>query len=309
MNEDIQLLTTENEEDTETISGNSPESPVDGTGDAETGTGSPETPPEDSETPGGAGPDVPGGTETAVVHEEDSDAVVGADAPGSDNAEVLEALETVSAKLDDNSDVETLAESVRSLVDVMSVQAAALAEEEAPGIPISGYADYSYPIQVEYGIFPTSQGSETGYSESYDTAEDFENGYTYMKESVDNGSLAWFSIRSVTDSSGTVVYDSTVTEEETAQEQSPEEETPDTFREDVLASLAAVNENLQSVSMNDLEYRQETLLLQQQYIELEKESRELHYHMLACNIAIGFSILLTLGYMVAHGFFQRMKVG
>lgn len=306
MNEDLQLLEIENEEDTETISGNSPESPGDDSGNPETGPGSSETPPEDSDTPGDTRPDIPGDSETDNGHEEDSDNVGGTTAPGNDNAEVLKALESVSDKLDDNSDVESLTASVRSLVDVISTQATALSE--SPGIPISGYTDYDYPITVEYGIFPTSLGAETGHSESYDSPEDFENGYEYMQNSVKANTLAWFSIRTITDCDDVVVYDSTVTKEEIPEE-TPEEETPDTFKEDVLTALASVNENLQSISMNDLDYRQETLQLQKQYLDLEKENRELYYQMLACNIAIGFSLLLTLGYMVAHGFFQRMKVG
>lgn len=291
MNEDIQQLTTENEEDIETISGNDLESPENGTNNLPTS------------------PDVSGNAETDSGHKEDSSVVGGTTAPGKDNAEVLKALESVSEKLDDNSDVESLTASVRSLVDVMSVQATALSE--SPGIPISGYADFDYPIAVEYKIFPTSLGSETSHSESYDTPEDFENGYEYMQNSVRANTLAWFSIRTITDCDDVVVYDSTVTETETPEEIPEEtpEETPDTFKEDVLTALESVNENLQSISMNDLDYRQETLQLQQQYLDLQKENRELHYQMLACNIAIGFSILLTLGYMVAHGFFQRMKVG
>lgn len=306
MNEDIQQLTTENEEDIETISGNSSESPGNGTDDLSAGSDGSETPPEDGETTGDTVSDVSGNVDADSGHEEDSDGVGGTTAPGNDNAEVLDALESVSEKLDDNSDVESLAASVRSLVDVMSVQATALSE--SPGIPISGYADFGYPIVVEYKIFPTSLGSETWHSESYDTPVDFENGYKYMQNSVNANTLAWFSIRTITDCDNVVVYDSTVTETETP-EKTPEETLPDAFKEDVLVSLETINDNLQSISMNDLGYRQETLQLQQQYLDLEKENHELHYQMLACNIAIGFSILLTLGYMVAHGFFQRMKVG
>lgn len=311
MNEDLHLL--ENE-DMESVSDNSTEVPPDDSGHEEDGMGGGEAVEDsgsDSEAPDS---DSPGDSETPSDGGETADPVEdhedsSGDVPGESDAEVLKVLESVNEKLDASPDYDSLVDSLRSLVDVMSVQA--LSETDAPGIPLNGYEDYSYPVDVVYRVFVTAQNSETEATFTYDSPEMFDDGYALICDSVDSGNFAYFSIRTVTDCNGAVVYNAdAVTEPEDPDEDS------DTFKEDVLASLALLHEDLasvhgdlQSVSMNDLEYREETLLLQQQYLDLEKESRELHYQMLASNIAIGFAVLLTLGYIVAHGFFQRMKVG
>ena len=53
---------------------------------------------------------------------------------------------------------------------------------------------------------------------------------------------------------------------------------------------------------NDITYREETLLLQQ-------ESRELYTQLVASNVVLGLIFTVVLGYTVGHGFWQRMKVG
>lgn len=313
MNEDLHLLKNE---DIESVSDNSTEIQPDDSrheedvsvgGDAvEDGGSDSEASGSDSSGDSEISVDGGGSADPVEDHEDSS-----GDVSEESDAEVLKVLESVNEKLDASPDYDGLVDSLRSLVDIMSVQA--LSEPDAPSIPLSGYEDYSYPVDVVYRVFVTAQNSETEAPFTYDSPEMFEDGYTLICNSVDAGNFAYFSIRTVTDCNGTVVYNAdAVTEPE--EPDNPEE--PDTFKEDVLASLAflhedlaSVHEDLQSVSMNDLEYREETLLLQQQYLDLEKESRELHYQMLASNIAIGFAVLLTLGYIVAHGFFQRMKVG
>lgn len=224
--------------------------------------------------------------------------------------EILGSLGSVVSLLEDGSGHDGLIDSVRSLVDVMSLYTEAM-QSRSVSVPVSGYRGYSYPIHVEYRIFPTALGSETGVSNDYGTPEDFEDGYAFMADSVAQGSLSYFHIRYITDSEGATVYDGTVSPEE------PEEpEEPDTFREDVLAALdgiskdlQAVSEDLQTVSANDLEYRTQSLEMQEELLELQHENTQLHYGILAGTLVLCFSLLFTLGYTVAHGFLQRMKVG
>ena len=226
-------------------------------------------------------------------------------APSPDYAsDILESLDAVIDRMGDSPDYDSLADSFRTLADVVAKQTEALSTLSAPSVPVSGYEDFSYPVHVEYRIFPTALGSETGVAFDYGSPEDFEDGYVYMMDSVANGSLSYFHIKYVTDSDGNTVFDGTVTPE------GPEEpEEPDTFREDVLAALDAINDNLSTVSANDLEYREQTLELQEQYLELQRENVQLQYHFVACSLLIAFVLMITLGYTIAHGFLQRMKVG
>lgn len=235
------------------------------------------------------------------------------EAPGY-GEKILDSLSSVVSALEDNPDYSGLAESVRSLVDVVTLQTEALQNLSVSGIPISGYTDYAYPVYVVYRIYPTALGSATGYSEAYETPEDFENGYAYMVDSVDQGNLAWFNIRYINDAGGNTVYDSETAEPEPEEPEEPEE--PDTFKDDVLARLDALGESLDTVSMNSIDSWEQSLENQEQYlanqeqlIELQKEAVQLNYGILAGTLVLSFTLLFTLGYMVAHGFLQRMKVG
>lgn len=384
MNEDLQLPRITYEEETPTVSGNSPDPPA-----------SDETPggtlPDDAETlPGGE--DAPGSGEAGEGSlPPDEEVEGGGDSPSEEappaeedgTQAFLDALDEISGRLEDAPDYEDLASSVRSLVDVMSLQLtedAAIAapfegyrdwnygvtvsfevypygygnyldqtvycsaaedfetwyqdttacvgetirdfyiktitddegveiynyekqtQEPSPSIPLTGYEAYAYPVDVLYRIFVTAQNTEVEQAFTYDSPEHFEDGYALICNAVDSGDFGYFSIRTVTDADGETVYHADAATD-------PGEGEEDSFQEDVLSSLALLHEDLQSISMNDLGYREETLALQQEYTDLMKESRELHYQTLACTVAIGFSVLLTLGYLVAHGFFQRMKVG
>lgn len=233
---------------------------------------------------------------------------------------VLGSLDSIGGKLDSDPSFDSLSESLRSLVDIMALQAeedARKAEEENSlplPVPLSGYEGYAYPVTVAYRLYPSGLGSGTDTVESYPTAEDFQSGYTAMRDSLTNGDLSWFSILSVDDAGGERVYDAGAFL--SAEEAPAGEEEPDTFKEDVLASLDSLHGDLQSVSGNDIGYYddsldlgQSVLGLQAQCIELQKENLQLSYHMLACDIATGFVLLLALGYTIAHGFFQRMKAG
>lgn len=93
-------------------------------------------------------------------------------------------------------------------------------------------------------------------------------------------------------------------------------EVPDGFYDGVLDALFVLHDDLQDIIMNDSAYHEQYIalqeqysVLQEQYTEFQETTIELQYHMLASNIAIGFTLMLTLGYTVAHGFLQRMKVG
>jgi hypothetical protein len=233
-------------------------------------------------------------------------------------SDVLGSLDSIGKSLDEAPSYDSLAESLRSLVDVMTMQAEeekkdAEAEASSPApVPLADYGAYAYPVTVTYRLYPSGLASETEAAETYGTPEDFVSGYTAKRDAVEDGTLSWFAILSVDDAGDIRVYDS----EATGAEASGEGEEPDTYREDVLAALDTLHGDLQSVSSNDLGFygdhldmMRQNLDLQEQCLALQQETRELHYHMLACDIATGFVLLLALGYTVAHGFFGRMKAG
>lgn len=298
----------------ETVGGDDNEENKEETGGGED-TGNDGTSGSDGEESGGGNetdsPETGGGGETGG---DDSETPPDVEAPETEpdySGEIIERLDSVVSALGDSPDYDSLADSFRALADVVTKQTETLETLSVSSVPVSGYRDYSYPVHVEYRIYPTALGSETGVSNDYDTPEDFESGYAFMADSVAQGNLAYFHIRYITDVTGTTVYDGTAAPEE------PEEpEEPDTFRDDLLASLECISEDLsvlkedfQSVSVNDLGYQEQALEFQEQYLELQRENVQLHYHFVACSLLIAFVLMITLGYTVAHGFLQRMKVG
>lgn len=240
---------------------------------------------------------------------------------------VLGSLDVIGGKLDSDPSLDNLSDSLRSLVDLMELQAEEEARkaEEAEGapasVPLADYGTYAYPVSVAYRLYPSGLGSETDTVETYATAGDFQNGYAAMRSSLQDGALSWFSILSVDDCNGERVYDAGAllnaeVEELPEDEGLTEDEEPDTFREDVLTALDTLHEDLQTVSGNDLDYydnslnlEQSVLELQEQCLELQQENLQLSYHMLACDIGFGFVLLLALGYTIMSGFFKRMKAG
>lgn len=240
---------------------------------------------------------------------------------------VLGSLDVIGSKLDSDPSLDILSDSLRSLVDLMTLQVedaarkAVEAEDVPASVPLADYEAYAYPVSVAYRLYPSGLASETDTVETYAAAEDFQNGYIAMRNSMQDGTLSWFSILSVDDCNGERVHDAaallSMEDEELPEDgELPEDEEPDTFQEDILAVLDTLHEDLQTVSGNDLDFyddsltlEQSVLDLQEQCLELQQENLQLSYHMLACDIGFGFVLLLALGYTIMSGFFKRMKAG
>lgn len=262
----------------------------------------------DSENTGSAPSDSESDSAVEDVGGTDSPTDVGASPD--DFRQAVDGLNAVAEILSEGTpDYGDLLESVRSLVDIMTVQVQSV---QSNIIPINGYRDYDYPITVTWEVHPSAPNapSRMENTESFDTPEAFEVRYEAMCDMV-GVSLNSFRILRIRDCSDLdYVYDADrVTEEPEMPEEPEEPEESGTFQEDVLAALSTLHEDLQSISMNDLEYHEQYTALQEQYTQMQEQNTDLQYHMLASNIAIGFALLLTLGYTVAHGFLQRMKVG
>lgn len=298
-----------------------PEEPETEGGDADAGenqesTGDGETPSGGSEESGNGDTSgdtentsgVPSGSESGAA----SDGLGGNDSPSIDGAvfpddfrQAVDGLNAAAGRLSDGvPDFGDLLESVRSLVNAISEQSLSV---QSNMIPINGYRDYDYPITVIWEVSPSAINTSMKESRMYYTAEEFEEGYQGMCDLV-GVTLKSFRILRIQDCSDEeYVYDADNVQEEP---ELPEDgETEDTFQEDILAALSGLHEDLQTISMNDLEYHDNQIQLQEQYTAAQELNTDLQYHILATNIAIGFALLLTLGYTVSHGFLQKMKAG
>lgn len=288
---------------------------------AESGDGSEENvgggTPDDAETSGGDASDSVSDTVSEGVGGNDTPTDVGDMLPDA-LQQAVDGLSAVAETLEGGlPDYGGLADSVRSLVDILTVQAQAA---QGNVIPVAGYRDFDYPITVTWEVHPSAPNAPSRMEsvESFDTPEAFESRYDEMCNLV-GVSLNYFRILRIRDCSDEeYVYDADNVEEEPEEPETPEdgEQEEDTFQEDVLASLAVLHEDLQTISMNDLEYRDNQMQFQEQYTAMQEQladmqelNTDLQYHLLATNVVIGFTLLLTLGYTVAHGFLQRMKVG
>lgn len=258
-----------------------------------------------TENPGSAPPDSESDPAGEVLGGTDSPTGVGV--TPDDFRQAVDGLNAAADRLADGApDYGDLLESVRSLVDIMAEQAQAL---QSNTIPISGYRDYDYPITVTWAVSPSAPNAPSGIEsvESFDTPEAFEARYDEMCSLV-GVSLRSFRILRISDCSELdYVYDVDSMPEEPETPEEPEE--PDTSQEDILAALLTLHDDLQEISASGLEYHEQYIGLQEQYAEMQELNTDLQYHMLATNIAIGFALLLTLGYTVSHGFLQRMRVG
>lgn len=181
-------------------------------------------------------------------------------------------------------------------------------EYSLPDIPIDGYEGYSYPVTVKYCIFPPDLEKETFVSKTVSSSEEFSFDYKEMQRAVNAGNLNYCYISTVIDAESVLVYDAEAVPEQP--------EIPNETMDTVLESLVSIETGIQSILDADAAYHAGTISLQEQnaallqdvYI-LQQQNEVLQREMLAADVAIGFVLILTLGYTVAHGFFQRMKVG
>lgn len=217
--------------------------------------------------------------------------------------EVLDGISTMGANLFDSPEYSELLESLHNLTDTLSLQ---IEIYNSNSIPISGYRDYDYPITVTWEVHPSNPNAPSSQLsvETFYTPEDFETRYDAMCSYVGN-SLNSFRILRISDCSDLeYVYDI-----DNLPETPEEPDESDTYQVDVLAALTALHEDFQIVIENDAAYWEQYTVMQEEYTEMQELYTEMQYRSLATNIAIGFTLMLTLGYTIAHGFLQRMRVG
>lgn len=270
------------------------------------------------ETPPDSIPENPPASETGGSQETPPASETGKpESPGQTGEQITTTLDSVLVQLDgiskevsDRESVVQLADSLKDLVDVMKLEREEECEQAVASLPTatlpSGYEAYHYPVTATYYLYTDVASTYTSSVVQHDTAGDFEAVFNQYRQSVEDGTLAGYCVRyvyEITEVDGVSQYNLVYDSEKPVSGELPEEpEEPTDTEVAVLETLESINTELQAIRENDIVYREETLLLQQ-------ESRELYIQLVASNVVIGLILVVVLGYAVGHGFWQRMKVG
>ena len=239
-------------------------------------------------------------------------APAGGDGQGSPESRTEEKLDSVLESLDlmkqQDNDNPVLADFTDTLKDLIVVLSPNPSEPETPvmvfpALP-DGYQDYRYPIDVQIEVRPKGSDYSMGMGLACTMPNQFADEIADLTSQVESGVYDMARVQYVYETgndgkTNVLVYDY-------EHVVSPDEpETPDEPTETektVLELLESVTVEVQSIRENDIVYRDEMLLLQQEIKVLQTQS-------LASSIALGMCIFLGVGYMVANGFWSRMKVG
>lgn len=218
---------------------------------------------------------------------------------------VLESLDLMKQQDNDNPVLADFTDTLKDLIVVLSPNPS---EPETPvmvfpALP-DGYQDYRYPINVQIEVLPKGSDYSMGMGFSCTMPNQFADEIADLTSQVESGVYDMARVQYVyeTDENGNtnvLVYDY----EHVVSPDVPE--TPDEPTETektVLELLESVTVEVQAIRENDVSYREEMLLLQQEMKVLQTQS-------LASSIALGMCIFFGAGYVVANGFWSRMKVG
>lgn len=182
--------------------------------------------------------------------------------------EVQELLDRISERFEQkDGDVAELTESIRSLVDLMSVEPYSTPGYvyEPPEIPIEGYQEWNYPIIVDYLITIVGYGEPIPQSNDYDDPDQFlEDFQAFAFECYKGDVYSEFTIDKVWGADGKKLYDSQGMEE-------PEEpvEEPNETVELLLSHLEGINTTLLEMQQADLEYYQSVVAYQEEILKLQ----------------------------------------
>lgn len=303
-----ELTTTGSDSVSENSSGSSPQDPgeADGGGDnvspdTETGGGSPPTQTDGAETGAGDGPGVAetdGGSPSDVVSDELD---TGVDSATAQMQESLVQMQESFAELQYDQILAPLADSIQTLADMISLQSELYISTHA--VPISGYLDWDYPISVTWEVYPSAPGAPSSMENvsSHDTPEDFEAEYDRLSTLVGQ-TLTGFRVLRVSDCSDEeFVYDADAVVEE------PEDPAPgasDAYQADVLAALASIHEDLQTISGNDLVAYES---MQEALADMQEANTVMQYNVIASNIAVICALAVLSGFIIIGRFFHRMN--
>lgn len=135
-------------------------------------------------------------------------------------------------------------------------------------IPINGYHDWNYAINVRYKVYPYGAGYYMEVSDTFSEPEDFEAWYSHTSSLI-NDTLKDFYILTVTDDYGIEVYnyETYIDPGDSSEEDDPEKEHNPSgeyleILQDIYAELEAIKESEEEMQLLTDEYRNEMLILQ-----------------------------------------------
>lgn len=257
-------------------------------------------PVKDPETPPGEEVQKPG--ENTEAPDQESPAQETGSGEGSlSEKDVQELLDRISTRFEQkDGDVAELTESIRSLVDLMSVDPHSTPGYvyEPPEIPIEGYKEWDYPITVDYLITIVGYGDPLPQSNSYDDEEQFLEDFQELAYECYKGvTFTEFSIDKVWGADGKKLYDSQGMEEP---EPDPGEDEANETVELLLSYLEDINTTLDEMQQADLEYYQAVAAYQEEMLKLQTADT-------GATILLCISLFVVLGELVIKHFLEGFR--
>ena len=173
-------------------------------------------------------------------------------------------------------------------------------------LPFDGWRDWEYPVRMEYSVYPWGAGYWMDHTETFDTPDALLARYNEILDLCqDGGTLKDFYVRYIVENPGSderIVFDYEAVAP--APEEPAEDLTPAVLEvlQSIDSRLEIMGADLSTVSENSMADYDDMRIMQEQ-------NNVLQFHLLVTSIGLGFTVFLLLGYIIAHGFWQRMRVG
>ncbi len=181
--------------------------------------------------------------------------------------------------------------------------------KEEPAItelPFDGWRDWEYPVRMEYSVYPWGAGYWMDHTETFDSPDALLARYNEILDLCqDGGTLKDFYVRYIVENPGS---DERIVFDYEAVNPVPEDPVDDIspamleVLQSIDSRLEIMGADLSTVSENSIAYYDDMRIMQEQ-------NNTLQFHLFVTSIGLGFTVFLLLGYIIAHGFWQRMKAG